>query len=66
MGIGLGCLKTSGLFAPSSLPFGVVAGLLVGLANVHYFLDAFIWRFREPYQRQEVLPFLLRPRQKSA
>jgi hypothetical protein len=30
----------------------------VGIALCHFFLDAFIWRFREPYQRQAVLPYL--------
>lgn len=34
-------------------------GLAIGLVNCHYFLDAFIWRFREPYQRQAILPYLV-------
>lgn len=33
-------------------------GAVIGLGNVHYFLDAFIWRFREPYPRQSILPYL--------
>jgi hypothetical protein len=33
-------------------------GLLIGFATIHYFLDAFIWRFREPYQREAILPYL--------
>lgn len=37
----------------------VLAGCLIGLVNVHYFLDAFMWRFREPYQRAAILPFLI-------
>jgi hypothetical protein len=33
----------------------------IGIALCHFFLDAFIWRFREPYQRQAVLPYLKTP-----
>jgi hypothetical protein len=33
-------------------------GAGVGIAICHFYLDAFIWRFREPYQRQAVLPYL--------
>jgi hypothetical protein len=35
-----------------------MAGLVMGGSLVHYFLDAFIWRFREEFQRQTILPFL--------
>lgn len=34
-------------------------GVLIGLSSVHYFLDAFMWRFREPYQRASILPYLI-------
>jgi hypothetical protein len=37
----------------------ILAGTILGLGNVHYFLDAFLWKFREPYQRQAILPYLL-------
>lgn len=37
----------------------LLIGAIFGLGNVHYFLDAFLWRFREPYQRQAILPYLL-------
>jgi hypothetical protein len=36
----------------------IVIGLLIGLVNCHYFLDAFIWRFREEYPRKSILPYL--------
>jgi hypothetical protein len=39
------------------------AGLYIGLADIHYLQDAFLWRFREPHVRQATLPFLLRARQ---
>jgi hypothetical protein len=41
----------------------IVLGLILGLGLVHYFLDAFLWRFREPYQRQAILPYLIAGRQ---
>jgi hypothetical protein len=45
----------------------LLAGVLIGLVNVHYFLDAFMWRFREPYQRAAILPFLIcRPQPAAA
>ena len=37
----------------------MLIGALIGLVNVHYFLDAFMWRFREPYQRAAILPYLI-------
>lgn len=33
-------------------------GMTIGLALCHFFLDAFIWRFREAYPRQAILPYL--------
>jgi hypothetical protein len=36
-----------------------VIGVLIGLVHIHYFLDAFMWRFREPYQRTAILPYLI-------
>lgn len=35
-------------------------GFVIGLSLVHYYLDAFLWRFREPFQRQSILPYLVR------
>jgi len=36
-----------------------LVGAVFGLSLVHYYLDAFIWRFREAYQRESILPYLL-------
>jgi len=36
----------------------IAMALLFGLGFTHYFLDAFLWRFRESYQRQTILPYL--------
>jgi len=39
-----------------------LVGFLFGLSNVHYFQDAFLWRFREEFQRQSILPYIKRAR----
>lgn len=31
----------------------------LGLGMVHYLLDGFIWKFREPFNRQSMLPYLV-------
>lgn len=49
-------------FASGSMPFRFFLGLAVGMSNVHYYQDAFFWRFREQYQRDSILPFLLKDR----
>jgi hypothetical protein len=33
-------------------------GALLGVAFCHFFLDAFIWRFRDQHQRANILPYL--------
>jgi len=33
-------------------------GFVLGMGMVHYFQDAFMWRFREPYYRETVLSYL--------
>jgi hypothetical protein len=43
----------------------LLAGFLIGISSVHFYLDAFIWRFREQYQREAVLPFLKMAKQKA-
>lgn len=37
-------------------------GVYTGLANVHYYQDAFFWRFREKFQRESIMPYLLQAR----
>ena len=61
MGLGLNLLKNSGLLE-SEILVSIIGGIVIGLANTHYFLDAFMWRFREDYQRNTILPFLIKPR----
>jgi hypothetical protein len=36
----------------------IARGAMLGLALCHFFLDAFIWRFRDQFQRQNILPYL--------
>jgi hypothetical protein len=33
-------------------------GMVAGLSLLHYFQDCFIWRFRDPFPRATLLPFL--------
>jgi hypothetical protein len=35
-------------------------GMILGLGMVHYYLDGFIWRFREKFPREAMLPYLVR------
>jgi len=65
LGIGIASFKVESKLHHEQSALLLAGGILVGLANVHYFLDAFIWRFRESYQRESVLPFLLKPREKK-
>jgi hypothetical protein len=59
------CIKTA-IYWPDIDPLAkrIVAGIYIGLANGHYLLDAFLWRFREQHARQSILPHLLRNRSK--
>jgi hypothetical protein len=44
----------------------MLTGLWLGVTACHYFLDAFLWRFREAHARQSILPHLLSYRQSPA
>lgn len=37
----------------------LLTGIWLGVTACHYFLDAFLWRFREAHARQSILPHLL-------
>jgi hypothetical protein len=50
-------------FTPGSFAFKFMLGLSVGMSNIHYFQDAFFWRFREQFQRDSIMPYLLQGRQ---
>ncbi|MBX9947781.1 MAG: hypothetical protein K2Y39_01330 [Candidatus Obscuribacterales bacterium] len=43
----------------------VLAGTYMGIANLHYLHDAFLWRFREEHARKTILPFLMSYRKKQ-
>jgi len=53
-------------FSINSLYFKLFLGMVVGMANVHYYQDAFFWRFREKFQRDSILPYLLKARRPAA
>ncbi len=36
----------------------VVPNIVVGLMVIHFYIDSFIWRFRNPFIRETVLPFI--------
>ncbi len=43
-----------------SMPGRLLKGVILGLGMVHYYLDGFIWRFREKFPREAMLPYLVR------
>lgn len=49
-------------FELNSTPFLLLLGVYFGLSNVHYYQDAFFWRFREKFQRESIMPYLLQAR----
>lgn len=49
-------------FDINSEQFRLLIGVYFGLANVHYYQDAFFWRFREKFQRESIMPYLLQAR----
>lgn len=51
------------VFAATDFVTRLLTGIWLGVICCHYFLDAFLWRFREPFARQTILPYLLRHRQ---
>lgn len=38
----------------------LLRGAILGMGMVHYYLDGFIWRFREKFPREAMLPYLVR------
>jgi hypothetical protein len=47
-------------------PSRIMLALFNGLFVTHYFLEAFIWRFSDPFYRQSVLPLYFSPRDQRA
>lgn len=43
----------------------VLIGALMGISNAHYFQDAFLWRFREQYQRDSIMPYIFEARRRG-
>ncbi|MGD9684881.1 MAG: hypothetical protein AB7W16_27255 [Candidatus Obscuribacterales bacterium] len=36
----------------------LISGAVIGLSLIHYLQDSWLWRFRDPFIRERVLPFL--------
>lgn len=43
----------------------LITGFLFGVSNVHYWQDAFLWRFREEFQRNSIMPYLKEAHEKE-
>ncbi len=53
-------------FSPGSFYFKLLLGCSIAMSNIHYFQDAFFWRFREQFQRDSIMPYLLQARHVQA
>lgn len=47
------------VFKSNPMLVKMLTGLWLGVTACHYFLDAFLWRFREAHARQSILPHLM-------
>ncbi len=54
----LGFTVLSTVLTPKLLLSNILGGVVVAFGLTHYLLDAFLWRFRDPFLRESVLPFL--------
>ncbi len=58
IGIAAGAAHMSNPAQPQETLNLLAVGILQGLSNVHYFQDAFLWRFREAHNRSAILQYL--------
>jgi hypothetical protein len=58
----MGIRTAIGPISLESSPWTIKAllGFVLGMGMIHYWQDAFMWRFREPFYRETVLTFLRR------
>lgn len=54
------------VFKSNPLMVKMLTGIWLGVTACHYFLDAFLWRFREAHARQSILPHLMSYRKAPA
>jgi hypothetical protein len=54
----LSATVVSSLVKNGTILYCIVGGTVTATGLIHYFLDAFLWRFRDPFLRETVLPFL--------
>ena len=50
------------IFEQNDLLSNLFKGTVLGLGMVHYYLDGFIWKFRDKFPREAMLPYLVRPK----
>ena len=36
----------------------VVPNIVIALTAIHFYIDSFIWKFRNPFVRETVMPFI--------
>lgn len=55
--VSLQAVSSGGIF--SNVWVGYIGiGIVFGLAACHYILDTFLWRFNEPFQQEQTIPYL--------
>ncbi len=54
----LGLTYYSKIVAPGTVPSRLLLGLVFATSMTHYFLDAFLYRFRDSFQRETVLKYM--------
>ncbi len=60
VGLGLAIFGLEQVFAQDQVAKNLLRGSLLGMGMVHYYLDGFIWRFRDQFPREAMLPYLVR------
>lgn len=59
-------LKFGSVFLGPGLLPSILGGVVMGISNTHFMLDAFLWRFRDSFVRESTLPYLLQYRRATS
>jgi hypothetical protein len=51
--------KFGSVFLGHGLIPSILGGVVMGISNTHFMLDAFLWRFRDSFVRESTLPYLM-------
>ena len=57
--------KFGSVFLGGGLIPSILGGVVMGISNTHFMLDAFLWRFRDSFVRESTLPYLMQYRRKA-